>query len=230
MVVAAAIYGSPLLEKVPDAALAGVLFFVAGRLIRLREMRAIAAKTRAEFLLVVATALLVTILPVQTGVALAIMLSLAHGVFTTTRTRLIEYERLPGASVWWPQDWSIRGEKLEGVIVVAFQAPLSFLNAYGFRKDLEEAIERVEGPARLVILEASSIVEIDYTAAQILGEAIRDCRKQGVDFAITRLESVRAQAALERYSVLATLGQGRLFHSVDDATRALAPDAAVRPA
>jgi len=230
VVVAAAIYGSPLLEKVPDAALAGVLFFVAGRLIRLREMRVIAAKTRAEFLLVVATALLVTILPVQTGVALAIMLSLAHGVFTTTRTRLIEYERLPGASVWWPQDWSIRGEKLEGVIVVAFQAPLSFLNAYGFRKDLEEAIERVEGRARLVILEASSIVEIDYTAAQILGEAIRDCRKQGVDFAITRLESVRAQAALERYSVLATLGQGRLFHSVDDATRALAPDAAVRPA
>ncbi len=230
VVVAATIYGSPLLEKVPEAALAGVLFFVAGRLVRLREMRAIAAKTRAEFLLVVATALLVTILPVQTGVALAIMLSLAHGVFTTTRARLIEYERLSGASVWWPQSWSNTGEKLEGVVVVAFQAPLSFVNAYGFRKDLEEAMERVEGRARLVILEASSIVEIDYTAAGILGEAIRQCREQGVDFAIARLESVRAQEALERFGVLATLGQGRLFHSVDEATRTLAPDAAVRPA
>jgi MFS superfamily sulfate permease-like transporter len=227
-VLAMAFYGAPLLQNVPEAALAGVLFFIAGRIFRLGEMRAIAAKTRAEFLLVVVTALLVTILPVQNGVALAIMLSLAHGVFTTTRTRLIEYERLPGASVWWPQSWSITGEKLEGVVVVAFQAPLSFLNAYGFRSDLEEAIERAQGPVRLVILEASSIVEIDYTAARILDEAIRHCRAQGVDFAIARLESVRAQAALERFGVLATLRQGRLFHSVDEATRALAPDAAVR--
>jgi sulfate permease, SulP family len=229
-VLATILYGAPMLDNVPEAALAGVLFFVAGRIFRLREMREIAASTRAEFLLVVATALLVTILPVQNGVALAILLSLAHGVFTTTRTRLIEFVRRPGGSVWWPQDWSTTGEQLEGVVVVAFQAPLSFLNAYGFRKDLEEAIERVQGPTRLLILEASSIVEIDYTAAQILGEAIRDCRKHGVDFAIARLESVRAQAALERFGVLATLGQGRLFHSVDEATRTLAPDAAVRQA
>jgi len=214
---------------VPEAALAGVLFFVAGRLVRLREIRTIAAKTRAEFLLVAATALLVTILPVQTGVALAILLSLAHGVFTTTRTRLIEYERLPGGSIWWPQNWSVAGEKLEGVIVVAFQAPLSFLNAYGFRSGLEEAIARDQAPVRLVILEASSNVEIDYTAARILDETIRRCRRRGVDFAIARLESVRAQAALERFGVLAALGQGRLFHSVDEATRTLAPDAAVRP-
>ncbi len=231
VVAAAAFYGSPLLEKVPAAALAGVLFFVAGRLVRLREIRAIAAKTRAELLLVVATALLVTILPVQTGVALAILLSLAHGVFTTTRTRMIEYERLPGGSVWWPQDWSLAGEKLEGVIVVAFQAPLSFLNAYGFRSDLEDAIATAgdRAPVRLVILEASSNVEIDYTAARILDETIRRCRAQGVDFAVARLELVRAQAALERFGVLTTLGKSRLFHSVDEATRTLAPDAALRP-
>ncbi|ARN82318.1 SulP family inorganic anion transporter [Methylocystis bryophila] len=301
-VLATIIYGSPLLEKAPEAALAGVMFFVAGRLIRLREIRAISAKTRAELLLVVATALLVTILPVQTGVALAILLSLAHGVFTTTRTRLIEYERLPGASIWWPQSAAFRpnllnaenaidseslesdlcekpvsafshralarfplernrssdkesrqikrvehvltgkplrtfpghalaGEKLEGVIVVAFQAPLSFLNAYGFRSDLEEAIARDHAaPVRLVILEVSSNVEIDYTAARILDETIRRCRTRGVDFAIARLESVRAQAALKRFGVSATLGEGHIFHSVDEATRALAPDAAVRPA
>ncbi len=230
VVAAVALYGSPLLEKVPEAALAGVLFFIAGRLVRLRDIRAIAAKTRAELLLVVATALLVTILPIQTGVGLAILLSLAHGVFTTTRTRLIEFERLPGASIWWPHNWSLPGEKLEGVVVVAFQAPLSFLNAYGFRSDLEEAIARAQAPVRLVILEASSNVEIDYTAAQILDETIRRCRAQGVDFAIARLESVRAQAALERYGVSATLGEGHLFHSVDQATQTLAPNAAVRPA
>ena len=170
--------------------------------------------------------LAVVFLPVQTGVALAIMLSLIHGVFTTTRTRLIEFERLPGSSVWWPESRTIAGEKLLGVLVVAFQAPLSFLNAYQFQHDLQTAIERAGEGLRLVVLEASSIVEIDFTAARILNEAIAQCRDKKIDFAVARLESVRAQEALEKFGVFATLGEGRVFHSVDDATRKLAPAAA----
>ncbi|MGA8169401.1 MAG: SulP family inorganic anion transporter [Methylocystis sp.] len=226
-VVATALYGAKLLALVPEAALAGVLLFVAGRIFRVPEMLDIRGKTKAEFGLVVVTMLAVVILPVQTGVALAIMLSLVHGVWTTTRTRLIEFDRLPGGTVWWPVKADFTGEKLLGVLVVAFQAPLSFLNAYQFQSDMKDAIARVDGGLRLVVLEASSIVEIDFTAARILRDVIAQCRAQGVDFAIVRLESVRAQAALENFGVMATLRADRLFHSVDEATRKLAPDAAL---
>ena len=223
-----ALYGAELLAHVPTAALAGVLLFVAGRIFRIGEMRDILGKTWSEFALVVVTLLLVVILPVQTGVALAIMLSLIHGVFTTTRARLIEYERLPRSSVWWPESPRIAGEKLEGVVVVAFQAPLSFLNAYQFQHDLRKMISHAGEGLRLVVLEASGIVEIDFTAARILNAVIAHCRSKGADFAMARLESVRAEAALEHFGVLKTMGDGRLFHSVDEATRSLAPDAAVR--
>jgi MFS superfamily sulfate permease-like transporter len=226
VIVATSLYGADLLAKVPTTALAGVLLFVAGRIFRVGEMRDIGGKTKAEFALILVTMLAVVFLPVQTGVALAIMLSLIHGVFTTTRTRLIEFERLPGSSVWWPESRTIAGEKLLGVLVVAFQAPLSFLNAYQFQHDLQTAIERAGEGLRLVVLEASSIVEIDFTAARILNEAIAQCRDKKIDFAVARLESVRAQEALEKFGVFATLGEGRVFHSVDDATRKLAPAAA----
>jgi SulP family sulfate permease len=227
VVVALALYGSELLAEVPETALAGVLLFVAGRIFRVPEMLDIRAKTKAEFALVVVTMLSVVILPVQSGVALAIMLSLVHGMWTTTRTRLIEYERLPGTSIWWPDRTVFAGETLSGVLVVAYQAPLSFLNAYQFQHDMREAIARAGGGLRLVVLEASSIVEIDFTAARILRDVIAQCRARRVDFAIVRLESVRAQAALENFGVMATLGQDRLFHSVDEATRKLAAEAAV---
>ena len=227
IVAAVAVYGSELLAHVPEAALAGVLLFVAGRIFRVPDMLDIIGKTKAEFALVVATMLGVVILPVQIGVGLAIILSLAHGAWTTTRTRLIEFDRLPGTSVWWPLEADFTGERLFGVLVVAFQAPLSFLNAYQFQHDMREAVARAGGGLRLVVLEASSIVEIDYTAARILGDVIAQCRARGVDFAIVRLESVRAQAALESYGVMATLGRDRLFHSVDEATRKLAAEAAV---
>jgi sulfate permease, SulP family len=226
VVVLTGLYGSDALGKVPSAALAAVLLFVAGRISRLREFRDIAGKTRAEFGLAIATVLGVAMLPVQTGVGLAITLSLLHGVFTTTRSRLIEYERLPDSSVWWPQSPAITGEKLASVIVVAYQGPLSFLNAYDFEKDLEKKIADAGPGLALVVLEASGIVEIDFTAARILNAAIAQCRKDKIDFAIARLESLRAQEALGRFGVMPTLGEGRIFHSVDEATRKLAPQAA----
>jgi len=85
--------------------------------------------------------LAVVFLPVQTGVALAIMLSLIHGVFTTTRTRLIEFERLPGSSVWWPESRTIAGEKLLGCWWSHFRRRCPS-NAYQFQHDLQTAIER----------------------------------------------------------------------------------------
>ncbi len=228
VIAVAAAFGRDALAHIPAAALAAVLMFIAARIFRVREMAEVFRKTRPEFALIVITMLAVALLPVQTGVGLAIVLSLIHGLWTTTRTHLIEFERLPGTSVWWPASAQIRGEKLEGVLVVAFQAPLSFVNAYSFQQDFRAAIDAAGGGLKLVVLEASSIVEIDFTASRVLHEAISNCRAKGADFAMARLESLRAQAALERFSVLGTLGAGRLFKSVDEATRALAPHAALR--
>jgi len=76
-----------------------------------------------------------------------------------------------------------------------------------------------------MVLEATGIVEIDFTAAQILSDIIRACRSSGVDFAIARLESIRAQDAIERFGIDELLGTGHLFHSVEEAIRALDGDA-----
>jgi SulP family sulfate permease len=227
VIAAVAIYGGEALAHVPHAALAGVLFYIAARIFRIRVMLDIGRKTRAELGLVAVTALAVVLLPIQAGVALAIGLSLVHGMWTTTRTRLIAFERVPGTSIWWPQSAAISGDRLEGVLVVAFQAPLSFLNAYQFKDDFLKEIDRADGALKLVVLEASSIVEIDFTAARLFAEVVAACKTANLEFAIARLESVRAQAALERFEVLQTIGENRVFRSVHEATMELAPDARV---
>jgi SulP family sulfate permease len=230
LIAAIAFYGGNLLAQVPHAALAGVLLFIAGRIFRVRTMINIWRETRAEFALIVVTLLAVVLLPVEIGVALSILLSLAHGMWTTTRTRLIIFERMPNTSIWWPASDVSKGERLDGVLVAAFQAPLSFLNAYQFYHDFVRMLERADASLKLVVLEASSIVAIDFTAARILKEVIDRCHEMDVDFAIARLESVRAQQSLEHFGVLAACGDGRVFHSVDEATRMLAPGAHIRAA
>ena len=221
-----AAFGGGLMADTPTAALAGVLFFVAQRIFKVRDFVHLARRTPAEFSLAALTGVLIVLLPIQTGVAIGIFLSLVHGVFTITRARLIPFEQVSGTTVWWPTTPDRLGAASGDVLVVGYQAPLSFLNAFAFRRDVEMAISAKGRRPRLLVLEASSIVEVDFTAAEILSDAIRQARSDGVEFAIARLESVRAQSKLERFGVMDVLGPHHLFHSVQEAIAALAPPAA----
>jgi hypothetical protein len=49
----------------------------------------------------------------------------------------------------------------------------------------------------------------------------RRCYADGVDFAIARLESVRAQDAMARFGINELLGSDHLFHGVEEAFQAL---------
>jgi sulfate permease, SulP family len=224
-----AAFGGGLVANTPAAALAGVLFFVAQRIFKLRDFVHLARRTPAEFALATLTAVSIVLLPIQTGVAIGIFLSLANGVFTITRAQLIPFERVAGSTVWWPTLHGRLGSSDRRVLVVGYQAPLSFLNAYAFRRDVERAIASEPRRPQLLVLEASNIVEIDFTAAAVLSDAIRRARSEGVEFAIARMESVRARSALGRFGVMDVLGPGHLFRSVHEAIAALAPASAPRP-
>lgn len=217
-------FGGGLLANVPQAALAGVLMFVAQHILRWKVFAAVYRQASIEFALILITMAAIVVLPIQTGVAIGIGLSLLHGIWSATRTQPIELEQVPGTSVWWPPGTPGAGEQLSGVLVAAFQAPLSFINADRFKRGLNDLIDARSESVKLVVLEASNIVEIDYTAAQSLIETITHCRKTGAIFAIARLESLRAQSALARFGIAELVGPQRIFHSVDDAIRTLGPD------
>ncbi len=145
IILALAGFGTGLLAHVPEAALAGMLLFVAQRIFRLQTFVEIYRRAPGEFALVLATMTAIVLLPIQTGVVVGIFLSLLHGVFIITRAVPVELERVPGTTIWWPPHAPVRGEKEAGVLVMAFQAPLSFLNAYDFRRGIMDAVARHGG-------------------------------------------------------------------------------------
>jgi SulP family sulfate permease len=220
-------FGASLLHQIPNAALGGVLLFVALRIIRLGQIVAIYRQSFGEFLLILLTAAAIIVLPIEQGVGLGIALSLLHGIWTSTRARVLIFERVPGTSIWWPSSSNLPGEREPGIIVAGFQAPLSFLNAYHFRRDILDALKSSSLKPRLLVLEATGIVEIDFTAAQILTDIIRKCHADSIDFALARLESVRAQDAMARFGINALLGADRQFHSVEEAIRARGKKASI---
>lgn len=219
----AAAVGARLLGFVPTAALAAILLFVAFRIVQFPLALQVWRESKPEFALIIATALAIVLLPIQTGVAIGILLSLLHGMWTATRAQVIVLKRVPGTSVWWPSSPGTPPEDSNGVLVLGFQAPLSFLNADTFRRGTMRYLDKGAMSMPLVVLEASNIVEIDFTAARALAEAAERCHDRNILFAVARLESVRAQDSFRRFGLTDLIGNEHFYHSVYEAVEALAP-------
>jgi SulP family sulfate permease len=211
-----ALYGGGALAHVPHAALAGVLLFVALRIVRVGAMVDVLRRSPAEFGLIAVTFVAIVALPIEQGVGVGIALSLVHGLWTVTRARIVELVRIPGTSIWWPKSAKQPGETVPGVEVIGVQAPLSFLNAQA----LHDALCKHVG-CKLLVIEANAVAEIDYTGAKVLADAVARLQGAGVKVAVARLESVRAQEAFARKGLTALVGEDHIFHSVEEAVRAL---------
>ena len=220
-VVAVILFASPLLAYVPQAALAGVLLFIAMHIFRLADMVRIAKYSRREFTLLVTGALFVIVLPIQTGMLLAIMLSLAHGVQLMMWPPATELVRIPGSTTWWPASDEPSGQKLPGIVVFSPAAPINFTNAQHLHDMLLAAIAKESDPVRLVVIEASGVTDFDYTGSQSVQKAVRELRSRGIDVAIARLIVTHAQTSAQRSGLVATIGSDHFFKSVHDAISAL---------
>jgi len=223
VVAAVAFLAAGAFKFLPIAALSGVLVFIGVRIFRFSTMQQIYRRGGYEILLVVASAALVVLLPIQTGVMLSILLSLIHSIYIIARPDCAVLSRVAGTTVWWKEPEGETGQRQPGVLVFAPGAPLYFANSAYVRRKLRRAIAAMAEPLRLVVLEANGVIDIDFTGSQMLQEVIGELQQRDILVALARLESARAQRAAERTGLLTILGARQLFRSVEDAIRANAP-------
>ena len=91
-----------------------------------------------------------------------------------------QFERVPGTTDLVAGQSAHAGRAQSDVAVVGLQAPLSFLNAAEFPRRRAGRREAFDARPRLLVIEASGILEIDFTAAQILLDLFGECRADGV--------------------------------------------------
>jgi MFS superfamily sulfate permease-like transporter len=226
LIVAVAGLMAGLLAYVPEAALSGILIYIALRLFRIDEMIRIWQRGGLEILLVAASAGLVVALPIETGMMLAIILSFVHSLYVIARPYCAELARVPGTTVWWPPSARGAGEHEEGVLVFAPAAPLNFTNAEHISAEIRAAIAGRRAPVRLLVIEATGMIDIDYTGSQILARAVGELRRRNTVVAIARLADGRAQAQAYRTGLIDAIGRDHVFMSVEEAVRKLGPQAA----
>src|SRR5262249_25111998 len=195
-----------LMAYVPHAAPSGILVYIALKIFRLREMIRIYRQSKWEILLVAASGGLVVALPIETGMLLAIVLSFLHSLYVVARPRCAELARVPGTTVWWPPQGTERGEQPAGGVVVAPGAPLNLTSAAHMCEKIRAALGPGGEPVKLLVIEASGMIDIDYPGSQLLQQAIAQLRSKGIDTALARLSGTRAQRQARRSGLIDAAG------------------------
>src|SRR5262249_7064238 len=136
-----------------------------------------------------------------------------------------ELARVPGSTVWWPPGAAEEGEHVPGVLVFATAAPLTFTNAQYISNEIKTTLATAAAPVKLLVIEASGMIDIDYTGSRVLQQTIAWLRSRKIEVALARLSDVEAQFEAKRTGLIAAIGPEHVFRSVEEAVRRLGPDA-----
>jgi SulP family sulfate permease len=200
-------------HMIPLAALAGVLFFVAGRLIKVGQFRAILRTNPIEFALSMVSLLGVVLLGVEQGLAIAVGLAILDQTWRSARPRMVVMGRRKGTTSWEPYD-EHAVERVDHILAVLFDEDIFFANAGVFRRELHDLLATYPH-TKHVVVDAVAISDIDYTGMVMLGQVVEDLTKDQVSISFARAnDAVRARL---KDSPVKAVRHIRLFDSTDAA-------------
>ncbi len=171
-------------HTIPLAALAGVLFFVAGRLVKFSQFRAVWRTSRVEFALAMVSLLGVVLLGVEQGIAVAVGLAIIDQTWQSARPKMVELGRRRGTTSWETTD-AHGVERVDHVLAVLFDKNLYFANAEVFRRQLHELMVKYPH-TRHVIIDAVAMSDIDFTGLVRLSQVVDDLVRDGTTVSVAR--------------------------------------------
>jgi MFS superfamily sulfate permease-like transporter len=203
-------------HSIPLAALAGVLLFVAGRLIKIRQLRAIWLTSRVEFSLAILTILGVLVLGVEIGLALAVGLAILDQTWRSAHPQMIELGRRRGTTSW-ENAGEHHVERVDHIMAMLFTADIYFANAGVFRRELH-ALMAEQPETRHLVIDAAAIATIDFTGLAMLSQVVTDLTQDSVSVSVARAsDEVRRQLTTSSDKALRRI---EIYDSVDAAAKA----------
>jgi MFS superfamily sulfate permease-like transporter len=207
-----------LLRDLPQPALGAVVIAASLSLADIPGTVRLWRRRRLEFLVSITAFLGVALLGVLAGIGVAVGLSVVN-VFRR---------------VWWPYQTElgrargVRGyhdvssypdsERLPGLVLFRFDAPLIFANARVFRDQIRRLARRDPRPV-WIVLAAEPITDVDTTAADMLATLDEELNAQGTSLVWAELKDP-VRRKIDVYGLTGALAPEHFFPTLDDAVAA----------
>ena len=212
------LFAPGLLRDLPQPTLAAVVIAAALSLADVPGMVSLWKRRRVEFGLGIAAFLGVALLGVLPGIGVAVGLSVLN-VFR---------------KLWWPhqavlgRSGGISGyhdisvypdaQRLPGLLLFRFDAPLIFANARTFRDRIRSFLDEDPG-LKWIVITAEPITDVDTTAADTLEELDEELNARGVSLVFAEMKSP-VQEKIDRYQLKRTIDPSHFFPTIEDAVAA----------
>ena len=209
------LYATGPLQYLPRCVLAGIVFTIAVGLIDFQGLADIRKESPGEFTLAVVTAAAVALVGVEQGILLAFALSLMRHVRHSYQPHTMVLA--PDAAGRWVPMEVVPGMQTEpGLIVFRFGADLFYANEARFVDEVNSLVEHAPTPVRHLVVDASAITDIDYSAAQTARDLIETLAARGVTVVFGRVAPY-LRSDMDRHGITATVGPSRMFSTLHEA-------------
>ncbi|GGQ48753.1 SulP family inorganic anion transporter [Couchioplanes azureus] len=207
-----------LLRDLPQPALGAVVIAASLSLADIPGTLALWRRRRTEFAVSIAAFLGVALFGVLPGIGIAVGLS----VLNVFRRVWWPYQTVLGRAPGVPGYHDVRSypdaERLPGLVLYRFDAPLIFANARVFRDQIR-GLARTEPAPRWIVLAAEPVTDVDTTAADMLQALDTELDARGVSLVLAELKDP-VRRKLDRYGLTGPLDPAHFFPTLDDAVAA----------
>ena len=206
------------LTNMPKAVLGAIVFLVGIDLIDVNGLRRVWAVRRSEFYIAVLTAVVVFAVGVEQGIILAIVASLIEMV----RRQYHPHRFVVGVSPEGHPTFTRAEPGIEsapGLLVFRYDADLFYANANQFADDVQQLMTTAPSRIRWLVLDRSSIPDVDYSAGAALHQLVTYVHNRGAHFALAAPDP-HLRAVLSRLGVLKMLNIDHVYDTVEDAIEA----------
>jgi sulfate permease, SulP family len=212
---------TPLFKNLPEAVLAALIIHAVSHLWKVAELRRYYSLQRLEFWLALATLLGVITIDVLPGLVIGVASMLLLVIYHASRPQIGSLGRVPGdpgayGDIGRHPDY----KAVPGVLVLRLETPLFYANATPVRDRIKMLVGEADPPPTALVIDMGGNERLDITSAEVFTELVQTLHSGGVDVALAEVRQPVIRMA-QRSGLLKRLGDDRIFHTIDEAVRAL---------
>src|SRR6266702_4177174 len=207
-----------LFRNLPQPALAAVVITASLSLADIPGTVRLWRQRKAECLLSITAFLGVVLLGVLPGIAIAVGLSILNVFRRAWWPYDTELGRVEGLAGYHDVHEHPDAQRLPGLVIYRFDAPLFFANATTFRDEIRR-MARAEPPPRWILVAAEPITDVDTTASEMLEELDEALNAQHTSLVFAELKDP-VRRKIERYGLTRTIDPRHFYPTIESAVAA----------
>lgn len=209
---------TPLFYYLPNAVLAAIILSAVGGLIDTKEIRYLFKVKKSEGGLLVLTIVATLSLGITLGLLVGMIGSVLLFVGLNTRPNTAILGRLPQTDIFRNMQHFPDADLVPGLLILRIDDSFYFANTEFLKEKLYELLESDQHHFSALVLDASSVNDLDSSADTALREVSLDFQRRGIDIYIAGVKAP-VREVMKRSGLYDILGADHFFYSIDAAVK-----------